>query len=1068
MNTRGYYRFPTISGDAVVFVAEDDLWRVDIKSPVAHRLTASLGIITLPSFSPSGKLIAFVSSEEGSQEVYFMPAEGGTPQRLTYLGGSTAVLGWRDEREILFASNIGRPFSRVFYIYTVDIKTGQIVALPFGPARSVSFGKTGTVIGRNTGDPARWKRYRGGTAGELWIDEKNSGEFHKLIELAGNLADPMWIGNRIYFISDHEGIGNIYSCLPNGKDLKRHTEHEEFYVRNAATDGKSIVYHAGADIYVFDIKSDKSKKIDIVYKSPRTQTRRKFVNASKYLEDYHLSPDGSWISVVTRGKSFTMGNWEGPVIRQGQKEGIRYRLTRWLNDKKHVVLISDEGGEEHLEIHSAVDTKIRKVFKGLDIGRAYDIKVSPARDEILMSNHRNELLWINLASSKIKTIDQSQFGPINGFDWSPCGKWATYSFAKNDRVSVIKVCEIETLKRHEITESIANDFHPVFDPDGRFIYFISNRVFNPVPDSIYFDLSFIRAMKLYAIILRKDQKSPFEPVPHPFKENSKKGKNRSKRTKIDFASIKQRIVPFPIAESIYGNIIPTRDKVFYMEYPVEGILNRNVLSEGNHKGMLKFFDLSKMEENTFLQGVSSFKLSADREAVAVSISKKIRVLNVGNIPSESVLKMENASRKSGWLDLNRIKVPVEPVSEWKQMLREAWRLQRDYFWVEDMSGINWKRVLKRYSPLVERVASRSEFSDLIWEMQGELGTSHAYEFGGDYRLSPNYTIGFLGADLTYDKSKKAFRIERILKGDTWDFAAPPLLKPGLNIKEKMLIVEINGQKVIKGKSPGQMLLNHAKDEVQITVADEDGKNRRKVWVKTLDYTGELLLRYRDWVESNREYVHKRTKGKVGYIHIPDMGAFGYSEFHRYFLTEIEYDGIVIDVRFNGGGYVSQLLLEKLSKKRIGYDLTRWMGYTPYPSESVKGPIIAITNEYAGSDGDIFSHSFKLMKLGKLVGRRTWGGVIGIWPRNWLADGTVTTQPEFSFWFKDVGWGVENYGTEPDIEVDITPQDYVKGKDTQLDRAIREILHELKENPPFVPKFGKRPKLSLPSLDEEKE
>jgi len=394
------------------------------------------------------------------------------------------------------------------------------------------------------------------------------------------------------------------------------------------------------------------------------------------------------------------------------------------------------------------------------------------------------------------------------------------------------------------------------------------------------------------------------------------------------------------------------------------------------------------------------------------------------------------------------------------MFSEAWRLQRDYFWVEDMSDIDWKKVYKRYYPLLDRIASRPEFADLVWEMQGELGTSHAYEFGGDYKQRPIYGMGKLGADFEYDKRRKAYRIAHIVNGDSWDSkVVPPLKKPGLEIEEGMYLKAINGIKLDQSNSPERVLVNFSNQEVQLTVTDKSGKTRKNVSVKTVN--NDTWLRYREWVEMKKEYVHKQSKGKVGYIHIPDMMAVGYAEFHRHFLTEYDYDGIIVDVRYNGGGHVSQLLLEKLARKRIGYDLTRWFDYSPYPESSLKGPVVALTNEYAGSDGDIFSHSFKLMKLGKLVGKRTWGGVIGIWPRNSLVDGGLTTQPEMSFWFKDVGWGVENYGTDPDIEVDMKPQDYVKGKDPQLDKALEVVIADMKKFDYVKPDFVNRPKLTLP-------
>jgi tricorn protease len=381
-----------------------------------------------------------------------------------------------------------------------------------------------------------------------------------------------------------------------------------------------------------------------------------------------------------------------------------------------------------------------------------------------------------------------------------------------------------------------------------------------------------------------------------------------------------------------------------------------------------------------------------------------------------------------------------------------------------MSKVNWNAVWERYAPLVERVGTRGEFSDLMWEMQGELGTSHAYEFGGDYRTEPSYPVGFLGADYEYDAATDTYRIARIVEGTPGDAKAQsPLLAPGVNVKVGDRLRAINGRRVSKAVTPGMLLVHLADTEVTLTVEGADG-TVRDVVVKTL--RSEFPVRYREWVEANRRLVHERTGGRVGYVHMPDMGANGYAEFHRTWLAEADHDGLIVDVRYNRGGHVSQLLIEKLSRRRVGYDINRWGQPEPYPELSVPGPMVALTNQFAGSDGDIFSHVFKLRKMGPLIGKRTWGGVIGISPRNLLADGAVTTQPEYSFWFEDVGWGVENYGTDPDIDIDIAPQDYGRGHDPQMEKALSLVMELLEKSPPAKPDFSDRPNLSPPPLITE--
>ena len=411
-----------------------------------------------------------------------------------------------------------------------------------------------------------------------------------------------------------------------------------------------------------------------------------------------------------------------------------------------------------------------------------------------------------------------------------------------------------------------------------------------------------------------------------------------------------------------------------------------------------------------------------------------------------------------------MRVSVDPGSEWMQMFKEAWRLQRDHFWAEDMSGVDWWLVLDRYMPLVGKVATRLEFSDLMWEMQGELGTSHAYELGGDYRPAPAYVIAHLAADLAYDRggARRTWRFTHLVAGDGWDpEAGSPLRAPGVRIGAGDRLLAVNGRPVDAVTTPAALLVNQAGLAVELAVAGPDGQGRRTVVVSTL--RDERPARYREWVTANRRRVHETTDGRVGYVHVPDMGARGFAEFHRSYLSEVEREALVVDVRFNGGGHVSQLVLEKLARRRIGYDVSRWGEPEPYPADSPAGPLVAITNEHAGSDGDIFTHCFKLLGLGPVVGKRTWGGVIGIAPRHALVDGSLTTQPEYAFWFSDVGWSVENYGTDPDVEVDIRPQDHLAGADPQLDTAVELALLALQEHRPLSADLARRPRLELPTL-----
>ncbi len=1082
--TLGYYRHPTIFSDQVVFVCEDDLWSVPAQGGIARRLTSNLSEAARPTFSSNGQHLAFVGQEEGEYEVYVMPALGGQARRLTYMGGSLCqTVGWTNEGRVIFANNSGQPFPAMMYLYTIDLEGNPPKRIEVGPARTITYGPHGgVVLGRNTADPARWKRYRGGLTGQLWIDEAGDGNFRPLADLKGNLASPMWIGNRIYFISDHEGVGNLYSCLPSGKDVRRHTDHEDFYVRNASSDGHRIVYHAGADLYLFDPERDASRVIPVDFYSTQTQRNRKFVDAAKNLQDWALDAKGESVAISSRGKVFTFADWEGPVLQRGEPDGVRYRLPTWLADGKKMVAVTDAGGEEAFIIFQSDVAGEAVRLDGLDTGRPIEIVAHPKKDAIVFSNHRQELLWLNLETREMRVIDRGKTRRISGFDWSPDGVWLAYSVSTSLQVDVLKLWRVDTGEIIPITRPVLRDVAPAFDPDGKYLYFLSYRVFDPIYDNMQFDLGFPKGMQPFLITLQSDLPSPFLQRPKASDEKEKKeseagdhGDEKDKEAevkpvKIDLEGIENRIIAFPVEEGLYGRVIGIKGgKVLYSRYPVEGALNHPVFAsnEPPSKGTLLAYSFEDQKEDTLVAGISDFGISLDRSMLIYRAGNRLRVLKAGDKPDKEA---GNApGRKSGWIDLDRVKVSVLPGAEWKQMFREAWRLQRDQFWTADMSQIDWLGVHDRYLPLVDRISSRGEFSDLMWEMQGELGTSHAYEMGGDYRPKPNYAQAHLGAEFEYDPESDGWKVSHLRHGDPWDEQADsPLNGSGVGVKEGDILLAVNGRRLSRSLSPNMALVNLAGAQVALTVRSdksEGASHTRTVTVKTL--RSEMPVAYREWVEANRNKVHRATNGRVGYLHIPDMGPRGYAEFHRAFLVEIEREGLIVDVRFNGGGHVSPLILEKLARRRVGYDTSRWSDEpTPYPPESVLGPMVALTNENAGSDGDIFSHGFKLLGLGPLLGKRTWGGVIGIWPRHTLVDGTATTQPEFSFWFEDVGWGVENYGTDPDIEIDNRPQDYEKGVDAQLERAIEEVTRLLQVKPPKIPTFEGRPSRTPPRLPKK--
>jgi tricorn protease len=1071
MKQKGYLRHPTLSRDGIVFVADDDLWQVAAGGGTARRLTAGLSEPATPCLSPDGKWIAFVGRDEQHPEVYLMAAEGGPARRMTWLGPDVMVRGWTPDGHILYVTTYGQPFFRNYRAYTLDAQAGTARLLPYGQVNHLAYGPgNALLIGRNTADPARWKRYRGGTAGALWIDVEGNGHFRPMTELAGNITSPMWIGARIYFLSDSDGVGNLYSCRPDGADLKRHSDHDDYYARNAQTDGRRIVYQCGADVWLFDPAADRTARVDIDVPSHRTQASRRFVAAGDHLGSVNVHPDGHSIAVDARGKLYTLPLWDGAVRQLGAADGARYRLAQWLDDGATLVAIGDGSGEERVEVYDANGARTLP----WDIGRVVAMCAAPQGRRIALSNHRNEVLVGDLANGALVVADRSEAGRSEDLAWSPDGAWLAYSFWTTPRHCAIKLFDTARQTSTLVTMPEFRDYCPAFDPDGRYLYFLSIRTFDPVYDSVQFQLGFPRAARPYLIALQAGGRSPFDLQPKGLKPDRRTAGGDKTTTQaplaVDVDGIMLRVAPFPVQEGRFGQIAGlAAGKALWTRLPISGAHGR-----GGHKeatGRLEIFEFATQRVDTLLEKADRFAVAADRATILVRDGKRVRAISATHhveAKGDPEASSDKPSRKSGWIDLDRIRVSVEPRLEWRQMLREVWRLQRDQFWVEDMSGVDWEAIYRRYEPLLERVATRGEMSDLIWEMQGELGTSHAYESGGDHRRPPQVALGFLACDVELAADGASYEITRIVAGDPWDAGADsPLNAVGVEAKVGERIVAVNGQPVSRERPPQALLVHQAGTKVELTLASgKDGATTtRAVLVTTL--ADEVPARYREWVEQKRAWVHEASRGRVGYFHLPDMMSAGFAEFHRYFGAECDRDALIVDVRYNRGGHVSQLLLEKVARKRIGYAVARWSMPSPYPDEAVAGPVVALTNEHAGSDGDIFSHSFKLMGIGPLVGTRTWGGVIGIWPRHVLVDGTETTQPEFSFWFKDVGWGIENYGTDPQIVVDNAPQDAAAGRDRQLETALATVLELLAREGAVKPQFGPRPHLARGPLPKRR-
>lgn len=1069
--TAAYPRYPAICRDQVVFAAEDDLWSVPVSGGTASRLTAGSSAAGKPALSPDGSLLAYVGTEDGPEEVYVMSAEGGPSRRLTFQGASVYWVGWDDAGEhIRYSTNAGSPHRRRYDLWQVPSEGGDPKRLPWGIGLAWQTDGSGLSViaqGHPTRGAAYQKRYRGGTAGRLWVDVDGSGEYRQFAGPAGFLECPQLVDGRVCFLSDHEGVGNVYSALPDGSDLRRHSDHADFYARDLSGDGRQLAYRAGGELYTVRLDDDQPRKLDARILGTQTQRARKFVPADKYLHAAALSPDGAKVAMETRGKLFALGNWDGPVLRLGDADGTCYRLPTWLCDGKRLVAAaSDAGPDETLAVLDAEGLDAPRLLDKLDVGRAVELAASPTQDKVAVCNHRGELVMLDLTAAKVSSqvVDRSEFGDFSDPQFSPDGRWLAYAAPQgvpdeteaSGRTKVM-LLEVESGTMTLAATPVLSDERPHFDPSGDYLYFIGRREFNPSRDQLDFNLGFMCGTRPYAVALRKDVPAPFVATPRPVADDKSDGADDvTPAISVDVDGLSDRVTPFPIAEARYERVYGIKGKALVLSRPPkptpDDLFGRPVSDR-----VLESVDLVSGETETLLEDVADVWLGPDGTSLLCRSDGRLRVVEAGTKASDD----DEPGRNSGWIDMDRVKVSVLPEAEWPQMFAEAWRLQSHHFWMPDMGGTDWDEVYRRYAPLAERVASRGDFSDLVWEMQGELACSHAYEMFGDYRSGPQNQQGLLGAEFAWDASAQTCRVERILQGDRWSPRATSALnRPGVNVSEGDAVLAVNGQPVTEHDSVGKLLVNQAGQEVQLTV--KSGQDApRTVVVQALD--DELPIRYRDWVDGNRRAVAEASGGRVGYLHVPDMVTEGYAEFVRGYLGEHRREAMVIDLRFNGGGNVSTLVLDRLSRPGGGYVWYRRNRPFAYPPESKRGPLVAVTNEYAGSDGDLGSYGFKYRGLGPLVGKRTWGGVVGIRPRHRLADDTMVTQPEAAIHYDGIGNALENYGVDPDVEVELAPQDYAAGTDPQLDKAVELALKQLGDQPAVGGPDRDWPRLAAPAL-----
>jgi len=1065
-----YFRYPDIHGDQIVFSAESDLWIVSDKGGPARRLTSHPGDEHFPHFSPDGTKIAFSGEYDGNVDVYVISADGGVPRRLTWHPGGDDVIGWTpDGASVLFRSGRAQP-NGASQIWSVPVKGGDEQVLPIGYASRLSVDPaTGQwAFTRSSQETSTWKRYRGGTASQIWVGSPGKSDFRQVTEFEGSNAFPMWHGARIYYVCDRGGTGNLWSMRPDGSDQQRLTNFQDWDVRwpSMGPDGR-IVFTVAADVHVYDPSTQTEHKVDIDLPGERTLTRSRYPDAAENLSYLDLSPDGDRVVVTTRGEIFSVPSKKGITLPVSRGTGARESWASFSADGKQVLYVTDEPREQEIRIRDAWGRGEPKVVKKAGTsGWYYPPKMSPDGKWVAFSDNTHTLWMIATAGGTPIKVDVCKDHPIREYEWSPDGRWIAYTKGRSTDYGDICVYDTKGGAVHELSSPASDDFSPAWDPDGRYLYFLSNRSVNPILGTMDWDNIEAKNTRPYVMLLRKDVKNPLadlEGLPDdaaksPADSKDKKDASSKKKSgdkgddsgkgkkpvEIDFDGIQDRVVMFDVPIGQYSSLSATSDHVFYLSNPVKGFAEvPGLFQEPKPDGTLIFFDLDKKKAKTFTDGVDGYVIASGGKKIAITKDKgEIYVTDTSSAPDDL---------SDSKVNLSDAVIDLDPHEEWAQIYYEAWRNERDFFWDPAMGGLDWKRIGDQYATLLPRLASRSDLKDLLGQLLGELNNSHTYTFGGDPGVDVGHvSVGLLGADVKREGS--AYRVERIYRGDPADNVVSPLRAPGADVKEGEYILAVNHRPFEPNQSFYSLFADRAGKSVVLTVNSKNSTSgQRDVIVKTIPGEGEL--RYVDWVRTNREYVAKKTNGRVGYVHLPDMWQNGLIQFNRWFYPQLDKEAMVIDARWNGGGAVSQMMIERLARHVVSFDRTRLNGISTYPQRVINGPFVVLTNEFAGSDGDIFPAVIQREKLAPVIGKRTWGGVVGINGERHLVDGSLATEPEAAWWEPQGGWTIENHGIDPDIVVENMPQDVAKGVDAQLDRGIQEVLRLRDAHPPIVPVFG---------------
>jgi tricorn protease len=1088
-------RFPDIYKDKIAFMYGGDLWLASNAGGTARRITSHQGRELFPKFSPDGKWLAFTGQYDGNFNVYVMPSDGGQPRQLTFFQGQAQplsdrmgvlnqVINWTpDSKSIVFLSRRDASNGWIKREYTVSIDGGLPQPMPPDEGGLLSFSADGSKMAYNRifRNFRQWKRYTGGLAQDITIyDIKNNVVDAVVPHTDYTDTFPMWHGDMIYFTSDRgpEHRLNLYSYDMGSKQVEQLTKFDEFDVMWPSLGPDAIIFENGGYLYTFDLQSHQPKKLTVYVNGERDQLMKHWVNASRHITDFDIAPDGKRAVFAARGEVFTVPAKEGSIRNLTHSPGVREQKVAWSPNGQRIAYISDRTGEDEIYTCPQDGLGPEEAITSGHKGFMFQPVWSPDGSKIAWADKDLKIWYVDVKDKKPVEVDRAKFGEITNYNWSPDSKWMVYDKNLESGYSVVYLYSLVDRKITAVTSDLNNSYGGLFDPDKRYLYFLSDRDFNEVLGNVDFEFANPKTTRVYVVTLTADEASPFPalsdevkvkteepaaagPEPEagkgkksvktpPKKEEEKKSEEKTSDTetkepprvfKIDLDGIQNRIVALAVPPAVIRAYDASKDAIYYSTSPIQGLSG----PLPGENPAIHAYDLKERKEKVLLDGTDRFALSRDGSKLlykAEGDSGPIGIIDAK--PPDSPHKMGD-----GALKLDGMRVEVDPPQEWREIFNEVWRQERDYFFEASMNGVDWPKIKDKYAQLLPYVADRYSLTYIMGEMIGELSNSHTYVGGGDFPDLHPVNVGQLGADYEVDGSG-IYRFKKIFTGENWDaHTRSPLTEPGVNIKEGDYLIAINGRALHAPQTPDELLTNTANDVITLTVnskAAADGS--RKVVVKPIG--DEFTLRELNMIETNRKRVDAASGGKIGYVYLPNMGDEGLNEFVKQYFPQIRKQGIIFDVRYNGGGFVDQLIFERLRRVLAAMGTSRNFESGTLPAPVFYGYMACVTNHYAASDGDFFSYFFKHYQLGPLIGERTWGGVRGIRGDIPLLDGGYITRPEFSIYGLDSKWLIENRGVQPDIVVDNPPDLVLKGQDPQLEKAVEILMEKIKANPKTLP------------------